>query len=311
MTLLQLEYVATVVREGTILAAADKLHVSHPSISKAINSLEGELGIRLFARTNIGTTPTAEGLAVAESAERILDELNRLRHTLNISVRTSIFLNVFPLDTTPYLMEIISQIRKQFPQLSIHVHQDTLTNVMASVIAQECDLGIVALPLRSLRELSPKLRIHPFRSERLAAACAAGHPLASQEYVTIQQLCSYPLVLHDDKIIMDILSDLFRAHQENLALTYSNNNTLIRQMVYKGEAVSIYTTALEKTDPLVCSGGIKLIPLKDSSPADDLFQISFSCLSYPKRQLNPCERQFIRLLQSVDEAGEKIFVSSF
>lgn len=208
-------------------------------------------------------------------------------------------------------MEIISQIRKQFPQLSIHVHQDTLTNVMASVIAQERDLGIVALPLRSLRELSPKLRIHPFRSERLAAACAAGHPLASQEYVTIQQLCSYPLVLHDDKIIMDILGDLFRAHQENLALTYSNNNTLIRQMVYKGEAVSIYTTALEKTDPLVCSGGIKLIPLKDSSLADDLFQISFSCLSYPKRQLNPCERQFIRLLQSVDEAGEKIFVSSF
>lgn len=300
MTLLQLEYVAAVVQEGTILAAADKLHVSRPSISKAITALETELGVRLFARTNAGTTPTDAGHAVAACAERIQDELGYLHHTLEIQAKTSISLNVFPLDTTPYLMDNIGHMRKQFPHLSIHIHQDTLTNVISSVAAQEYDLGIVALPSQSLQKLSPKLRIHTFRTERLVVACSAEHPLAIQEYVIPENLRNYPLVLHDDKIIIDILTDLFRAHNVNTALTYSNNNTLIKQMIRQGDAVGVYTSALEKSDPLVHSGDICLVPLKDDSLIDDLLQIRFVCLSYAKRQLAPCEKQFIRLLQSLD-----------
>ena len=300
MTLLQLEYVAAVVREGTILAAADKLHVSHPSISKAITALEAELGTRLFARTNAGTTPTAEGQAVAACAERIQDELNHLRHSLAAQAKTSISLNVFPLDTTPYLMDNIGQIRKQFPHLSIHIHQDTLTNVISSVTAQEYDLGIVALPLQSLQELSPKLRVHTFRNERLVVACSSRHPLATQEYVIPEDLRDYSLVLHDDKIIVDILTSLLRTHNVNTALTYSNNNTLIKQMLQQGNAVSIYTSALEKSDPLVRSGDIRLIPLKDDSLMDDLLQVCFVCLSYAKRPLAFYEKQFIHLLQTLD-----------
>lgn len=297
MTLLQLEYVAAVVREGTILAAADKLHVSHPSISKAITALEAELGVRLFVRTNAGTTPTAEGQATAACAEHIQDELNHLRHSLGTQAKTSISLNVFPLDTTPHLMDNIGRIRKQFPHLSIHIHQDTLTNVISSVEAQEYDLGIVVLPLKSLKELSSKLRVHTFRNERLVVACGAQHPLAAQEYVIPKDLRDYSLVLHDDKIIVDILAS---CSTPITALTYSNNNTLIKQMLQQGNAVSIYTSALEKSDPLVRSGDIRLIPLKDDSLMDDVLQVCFVCISYAKRPLASCEKQFIHLLQTLD-----------
>lgn len=299
MTLTQLEYVISVVQEGSILAAAEKQHVSHPSISKSLTELERELGMKLFRRTSTGTVPTAGGLVVAESARRIQDELNQLRTALGSSEKNSIRLNIFPMDTTPHLMESVAQVRKQFPNLSIWLHQDTLTNVIESVVNQECDLGIVLLPKRNVQDLSSKLRVHSLRNEWLAVACSANHPIAKRDFATAEDLRDCSLVLHDDKVVMDILSDLFRTHGLKPVLTYANNNTIIKQMVRQGDAISIYTTAL-RSDPLVQSGAIRLVPLKDDSLMDDQFQTQFLCLSYARRQLASCERKLIQLLQQTD-----------
>ena len=58
MTLQQLRYAIAVADCGSMNQAAAKLFISQPSLSEAVKELEGEIGIRIFGRTNRGITKT-------------------------------------------------------------------------------------------------------------------------------------------------------------------------------------------------------------------------------------------------------------
>lgn len=69
MSLRQYEYALAVAEEGSVTAAAERLHVAQPSVSQQIRGLERELGVRLFARTPTGLVPTTVGRAFLREAE--------------------------------------------------------------------------------------------------------------------------------------------------------------------------------------------------------------------------------------------------
>ncbi|HKY21352.1 MAG TPA: LysR family transcriptional regulator [Vicinamibacterales bacterium] len=72
----QIRYFVAVAEEGSILAAARRLHISQPPITRQIHALESHLGVRLFERGPHGAALTAAGSAFLEDARRLL-ELSR------------------------------------------------------------------------------------------------------------------------------------------------------------------------------------------------------------------------------------------
>src|SRR5688500_18276875 len=74
MKLTQLRYLLAVVDHGTVSAAGAALHVAQPAVSRAVRSLEQELGIDLFARSGRGMALTDAGTAVVEQARRAVAE---------------------------------------------------------------------------------------------------------------------------------------------------------------------------------------------------------------------------------------------
>ncbi|MCD7956251.1 MAG: LysR family transcriptional regulator [Lachnospiraceae bacterium] len=75
----QIECFTACVRSGSISAAAAQLHMSQPSVSKAIRSMEDTLGVQLFERCARGTVLTPQGEAVYPYAKAILDNLREMR----------------------------------------------------------------------------------------------------------------------------------------------------------------------------------------------------------------------------------------
>ena len=71
MDIRTMQYYLAVVREGTISAAAQALHVAQPSLSRQMKELEEELGVTLFVRGNRKITLTEEGKALQEKAKEI------------------------------------------------------------------------------------------------------------------------------------------------------------------------------------------------------------------------------------------------
>ena len=78
MRIKQLEYLEAVIQTGSINEAAKKLYLTQPSLSSAICSLEKEMGIKIFQRTNTGTTLTVDGREFMNYANQILDQVHLL-----------------------------------------------------------------------------------------------------------------------------------------------------------------------------------------------------------------------------------------
>lgn len=76
MELRKLEYFLAVADQGSYRKAAEKIHVSQPSLSQQLNSLEEELDFPLFIRSKKGVVLTNAGLSFERSVKRILNELN-------------------------------------------------------------------------------------------------------------------------------------------------------------------------------------------------------------------------------------------
>ena len=70
MTLVQLRYAIEIAEAGSISAAAARLFVAQPSLSKAISELEHEMGIQIFERSRRGVEVTEEGTFGAETRGR-------------------------------------------------------------------------------------------------------------------------------------------------------------------------------------------------------------------------------------------------
>lgn len=78
MTLQQLKYAVTVADKGSISEAAKALFLSQPSLTRAIQELEGEMQLVLFSRTNRGMAVTKEGDEFLAYARQVLTQASLL-----------------------------------------------------------------------------------------------------------------------------------------------------------------------------------------------------------------------------------------
>src|SRR6187431_3089739 len=124
VTLTQLVAFLTVVRRGSVTAAAEELVVTQPSVSAAVSALERELGVRLTERAGRTVRPTAAGEAYAPYAADVLGLLEQGArtareaaeahpHTLRISAVTTAGEYLVP--------QLIQAFRERRPDVEIKV----------------------------------------------------------------------------------------------------------------------------------------------------------------------------------------------
>ena len=88
MELRHLRYFLMVAREGTISGAAAALHVSQPSLSRQMQELERDLGVRLFDRGSRRVSLTEPGMRLRRRAEEIVDLVGRTEDEFRLTADT-------------------------------------------------------------------------------------------------------------------------------------------------------------------------------------------------------------------------------
>ena len=78
----QLRIFLAVAEHGSFTAAAKALFLSHSTTSRAVAALETELGQPLFLRQGRSVTLTKAGETLKPEAERILNELEKLKENI-------------------------------------------------------------------------------------------------------------------------------------------------------------------------------------------------------------------------------------
>ena len=197
MNLHQFRFVQEAVRRDLNLTETAKaLFTSQPGISKAILELEGELGVDIFARHGKRLRGVTEpGRQVLQAIELIMREVGNLKRigaefsqqdagTLSIATTHS--------QARYFLPEPVAQFRKRFPKVSISLHQGSPNQVARMVIEEVAEIGLATESLSN----APELVTLPCYEWQHAVVMPAGHPLAQQERISLEDLAAQPLVLY-------------------------------------------------------------------------------------------------------------------
>ncbi len=79
MNISQLEYLVSAIHLGSYSRAAQEQFVTPRAVSKAIRTLESELGLKLIVSSGKTTSPTDVGLLIAEEAEAVIPSCRQNR----------------------------------------------------------------------------------------------------------------------------------------------------------------------------------------------------------------------------------------
>ena len=150
MNIRDLDYLVALSKEQNFRKAAEKCHISQPTLSAQIKKLEEELGLQLIERNHKQATLTEAGQRALTHAQAVQDEVRQLKSMAEEFANPfsgTLKLGLIP-TIAPYLLpKIIKPLRQEFPQLSLALHEAQTEQLLAKLRNFELDLLILALPL--------------------------------------------------------------------------------------------------------------------------------------------------------------------
>jgi len=175
MTLSQIRDFIAVVESGGMRAAARKLGVSQPAITRSVRGLETELRARLLRRTPTGVVPTQPGRALFARARAAQAELRKAEEEVDQLVQTTraVAFGVSPTSAI-VVPEAVTRFRQQFPQARIHIAEGLPQSLIPMVRDETLDFAICR---RALVELDSGLGFRPLFRNDFAVVARKGHPL--------------------------------------------------------------------------------------------------------------------------------------
>src|SRR5262245_4685235 len=175
MRLNQIRDFVAVVESGGIRAAARKLGVSQPAITRSVRSLEAELHARLIRRTPTGVVPTQPGRALFARARAAQAELRKAEEEVD-QLGQGAGSVAFGVSPTSAMMvpEAITRFRVQFPQARIRISEGLPTLLIPLVRDETLDFAICR---RALVKLDSGLAFRPLLRNDFVVVARKGHPL--------------------------------------------------------------------------------------------------------------------------------------
>jgi DNA-binding transcriptional LysR family regulator len=172
--------------------AATALGVSQPALTRSLKHLEDLLGVPLFDRQ--GVAPTVFGELVLNHGGPVIKGFADLMREIDLAKGVEI--GEFSVAAGPYPAEIsgqraIGMLSAEHPRLFVELKLFNWTKIVNQVLKETVDLGFADLAEAAE---NPELETEAVRSSRLNFFCAARHPLAGRNAVTLEDLCEFPWV---------------------------------------------------------------------------------------------------------------------
>lgn len=201
MKLQQLRYIVEIVNQNlNITEAAETLYTSQPGISKQVRLLESELGINIFERNGKhikGLTPAGE--KIVEIARELLVKAQSIKAVAEEQTRPNKgILRIATTNTQARYMlpAIISRFKAKYPDVSLHLHQGSPTQIYDALMAGEVDLAITTEAQYLFEDV---VSLPCYRWNR-SVIVKPDHPLATlanqKQQLTVQQLAQYELITY-------------------------------------------------------------------------------------------------------------------
>ncbi|MGO5249887.1 LysR family transcriptional regulator [Atopobiaceae bacterium LCP21S3_F11] len=203
MTLQQLRYAIAVADAGSITAAAARLFIAQPSLSKALSELEAEMGVTIFERSTRGVRPTEDGTRFLSYARQVVEQADLLESQF---VHGTPVRRVFAVSSQHYafvvnaFVELVREIGRERYEFSLR--EGTTAGIIDDVRTQRSEVGVIYRSEFNREVITGAVRRADLRFEPLFVAAphvfvSRTSPLAGRESVTLDDLAPFPRLSYD------------------------------------------------------------------------------------------------------------------
>lgn len=208
---------------GSFTAAAERLFLTQPAISKRIAQLEEQLGARLFDRIGRQVHLTEAGHALLPRARQVirdLDDMSRAISGLSGEVSGTLRIGTSHHIGLHRLPPVLRQFSREFPKVQLDIHFIDSEEAWEGVLHGDLELGVVTLPpIADDRVYSEAIWNDP-----LVFMAAPEHPLATERHVSLEMLTQYAALLPSPvTFTRRIVEALFREQSLTLNISMSTN----------------------------------------------------------------------------------------
>lgn len=194
MEIRTMQYYLAVVREGTISAAAQALHVAQPSLSRQMKELEEELGVTLFERGNRRIILTEEGMVLRRRAEEMVrlmqlteDEILQVKKHISGTVR----IGAGESCSFHYLSRTASALAKEYPDIRFQITSGDTRDLMDELNNGLIDFAVIFTEVDHSRYQSIELPEKDFFGLLMPKDCE----LAKKSVLRMSDLKGLPILI--------------------------------------------------------------------------------------------------------------------
>ncbi|MCC8057254.1 LysR family transcriptional regulator [Cloacibacillus sp.] len=196
MDLRQLRYFLCIAEKKNFSAAAQKLHMSQPPLSRSIMVLEEEIGAPLFIReknglvlTDAGKLLQLKGIELINLHEYIMAELR----SITFSGKNKIVIGSNDASNALIVPQFIKLFHENFHNAEINSYSGTANEITNRILSGEIDIGFLRWPLSGMEFFD----MHKLHEGRWVAALSASHQLLKEGLngISLEILSSYPLIM--------------------------------------------------------------------------------------------------------------------
>jgi DNA-binding transcriptional LysR family regulator len=198
-----------IAKDGTLLKAAESLHVTQSAATKALRELEEGLKISLFDRSPRGVTPTAFGLSLINHAKAILSQVHVAAEELTelkLGSAGRVVVGTLRAAAPSLLPRTLIQLRSKHPGIGVTIFEGTLDVLGPALRAGEIDFLVGYLPeFRPLQGLSQERLYY----DAAAVVVRCGHPVLQRKRVSLKHLIN-------EQWILPLPDTVLRRHVDNV-----------------------------------------------------------------------------------------------
>ena len=260
---------------GSFTRAAQELFLTQPAISQQIQSLEAELGVTLFDRSQRRVRLTGEGEILFSHTRRLFDMYNEIAAMFQDLSRLKVGrlrLAASAIMATFYLSKIIGLFNRRYPQIEFALDIGNSHYVADQILEGDAELGFapgvhIQTPLRQVF-----LHREPF-----TVVVPPDSPLALKESVSVEEMAKTPFIMRERGArARDKVMDWFKLRAERMpdhVVTLSNLEAT-KQLVRNGYGA----TALPRiaVDAEIRRGELGVVRLRGFDVSTDYYLLAHS-----------------------------------
>ncbi|MGX4593345.1 LysR family transcriptional regulator [Leuconostoc sp. JNUCC 76] len=217
-----LSYFLTVVREGNISKAAEKLHMTQPTLSRQLMKLESTMDSTLFRRGKKTITLTSDGILLAKNGQAILDMVDTTFQEIQQNHKIPhgvVRIGVVETSISTYLSTFITEFQKEFPQISFDFYNADGNDIKDRLDGGTLDLGFLIEPIEVAKYHTQIIGTQ----ERWGIVLEKVNQLAQQNEISSTDLFAQPVILPRRSIIIDNILDTLNVKIAQLNIVSTHN----------------------------------------------------------------------------------------